>query len=455
MTHDPRRAPFGRAFAAHASGPSRARGAALLAALILALVWIASRDVTDSNPLFHPHGYCYLWEPSLVWTHVVADLLIGLAYMTIPIALLVMVRRAEGALPFSGMLVAFGTFIVACGFTHFLEVVTLWQPLFWTAASLKVVTALASVATAAAVPPLVPKVIALIEASKLAEERRLALERARAELEHRVADRTRELTDTIARLRESTAARAEVERRLLARERELREAAEHTSRQKDEVLAMLSHELRTPLNAVLGYVHMLAGGAVSAGDVPRVLATIERNAMAQARLVEDLLDVSGIVTGRLAVAHAPVDLGHALRAAIDAIQPAAAQQQVSIALAVDGPLVTIGDEGRLQQVFGNLLSNAVKFTPAGGRVRVDATADGDRVRVSVADTGRGIDAAFLPHLFEPFRQAESGPTRSTGGLGLGLAIVRHLVDAHGGEVHAQSDGPGLGTTFTVWLPRAR
>jgi signal transduction histidine kinase len=449
----------------------RTRGAIFLLISAAAFLLVGLRDVTSANPLFHPHGYCYLWEPALVWTHVGADMLIGLSYMAIPLTLLSIVRRTRGNVPFSGMLVAFGTFIVACGFTHFVEVLTLWQPLFWTAAGVKVVTAIASVATAVAVPSLVPRVVAMMDAAHVAEERRLALEQAHSELERRVQERTRELTEMIGQLRDEIAGRTRAEQQLglrdaelqsildqhrehtLARERERRRQAEQNLREKDEFLAVLSHELRTPLNAVLGYLHMLRNNKVPAERLDNVIMTIERNARSLWRLVEDLLTVSGIVTKRLELRLATIDIGQVLRSAVDAVQPNASAKKITIAAAIpDSPIMAAGDEGRLQQVFTNLLDNAVKFSTEQGEVRLEAACDEGRVRIVVSDRGGGIEPDFLPHVFEAFRQGDSGPSRVPGGLGLGLAIVRRLIERHGGDVRAESPGRGQGAVFTVWLP---
>ena len=444
------------------SSSSRTRGAVFLFLSAAAFLFVGLRDITSANPLFHPHGYCYLWEPSLVWTHVGADVLIGLSYMAIPISLLTIVRRSHGSVPFSGMFVAFGTFIIACGFTHFVEVLTLWKAWYWTAAGVKVVTAIASVATAVAVPPLIPKVIGMIESANLAEERRVALERAHVELEQRVQERTLELTKTIAQLRNEIAARARVEQelsvrdaQLLARERELRQQAEQTLRDKDEFLAVLSHELRTPLNAILGYVQMMREGSIGSDRTPSIISTIDRNARTLWRLVEDLLTVSGIVTRRLELRLVSTDVIQVLRAAVDAVQPHATAKRVSVDAEIpDEPMLAMADDARLQQVFTNLLDNAIKFSSDEGRVRVHASRDGERVRIVVTDKGGGIASEFLPHVFEAFRQGDAGPSRVPGGLGLGLAIVRSLIERHGGEVTADSPGRGQGAVFTVWLPLA-
>ena len=225
------------------------------------------------------------------------------------------------------------------------------------------------------------------------------------------------------------------------------------NRAKDEFLATLSHELRTPLNAVLGWTRMLREGTISAGKSPRALEVIERNAVAQLDLVEDLLDLSRIITGKFRLDIAPVDLGAAIAAAVEAIQPAADAKGIVIDLiAGEGSGIMVGDEARLQQAVWNLLANAIKFTPGAGRVTVSRRRRDADVDIEVADTGEGIAPAVLPFVFDRFRQGDSGTTRAHAGLGLGLAIVRHIVELHGGRVSVSSDGRGKGSTFRISLP---
>ncbi len=240
---------------------------------------------------------------------------------------------------------------------------------------------------------------------------------------------------------------------MLDRERTARAAAEAASLMKDEFLATLSHELRTPLNAIVGWTHLLRSGTLSGEKLQRAVETIERNAYAQARLIDDLLDVSAIVSGKMSLEVRPVELAKVVEAVLEGVRPAADAKGIRLQVALDpdaGPVP--GDAARLQQVVWNLLSNAVKFTPVGGRVRVGLERRGGHARLSVHDSGVGIEPDFLPHVFEPFRQADSGTTRAQGGLGLGLAIVRRLVELHGGSARAESDGPGQGATFVVDLP---
>ncbi len=240
---------------------------------------------------------------------------------------------------------------------------------------------------------------------------------------------------------------------LLAHAEAARAEAERANRIKDEFLTTLSHELRTPLNAILGWTRMLRSGQVPEARREHALSTIERNAQAQARLIEDILDVSRIVSGKLALDRTIIDPTQAVQAAVDAVRPALDARNLTLEVDCDPDLGTIiADPARLQQVLWNLLSNAVKFTPRGGRVSVRGRRLDGSLELEVSDSGQGIERDFLPHMFERFRQADASIARRYGGLGLGLAIVRHLVELHGGTVSVHSDGPGLGATFTARLP---
>ena len=231
--------------------------------------------------------------------------------------------------------------------------------------------------------------------------------------------------------------------------------AQEANQLKDEFIATVSHELRTPLQSMLGWVKVLRQGKLTPERAARAFAVMERAGHAQARLIEDMLDVSRIATGRLRLERTRVDLVAVVRGALDAVRPAADAKHIHLGVEV-GPGVgpVGGDALRLQQVAWNLLSNAVKFTPAGGRVDVRLAREGGGVRLIVRDTGEGIDPGFLPHVFEPFRQGEATSRRRHGGLGLGLAIVQRLVELHGGAVTARSDGVGRGSEFVVFLPAA-
>lgn len=262
----------------------------------------------------------------------------------------------------------------------------------------------------------------------------------------------------ISELTEEIKRRRHVERALRVTEAALRERieeVERADRMKDEFLASLSHELRTPLTAVLGWISLVRNGQLSEEREAKALETVERNAWAQVQLIDELLDVSRVASGKLrlnAEIFEPIDV---VEATIDAIRPSAEARHVQLDATLDPETgAMVGDPGRLRQVCWNLLSNGVKFTPPGGRVHVRVERVGRVIEISVADTGSGIDAAFLPFVFDRFRQQDASVTRQAGGLGLGLSIVRSLVEMHGGSVHAESPGSRLGSTFVVRLPSA-
>jgi signal transduction histidine kinase/CheY-like chemotaxis protein len=243
--------------------------------------------------------------------------------------------------------------------------------------------------------------------------------------------------------------------RLLDTVRRERVRAEEANRAKDLFLGSLSHELRNPLNAIIGWARMLRSGSLAEDKRARALETIDRNACAQADLIEDILDLSRITSGKMRLEVAPVEVPQIVEAALDTIRPAADAKGVRLQAVLDPDAgVVHGDATRLQQICWNLLSNAVKFTPRGGRVYVRLVRTDSQVELLVSDTGRGIASGFLPWVFDPFSQADSTSTREYGGLGLGLAIVKHIVELHGGTVRAESEGVGKGATFVVRLPVA-
>ena len=369
---------------------------------------------------FLPHTFCYLSKPSLVWTHAVTDLLIGLSYVAISAMLTLLVHRARRDIPFSWVFLAFGLFIVACGTTHFMEVLVLWKAWYWLSASVKIVTAIASVATAIVLPPLIPKAVAMVQEAKKSEARRM------------------ELQEQVAALERERAARAE---------------AEEASRARDAFLATLSHELRTPMTTILGWASMIRGGTLDAEATSTGMAAIEQSARAQAQLIDDLLDVSRIVAGKLALELRRTDLGDVIRAALEAVALGAEKKGIHLEVMLPpSPVALTADAARLHQVVTNILTNAVKFTPAGGRVQVELRREHGQAVVVVTDTGIGIESDFLPYVFDRFTQADASFTRGYSGLGLGLAIARHLVELHGGTIAAESGGKGKGSTFTVRLP---
>ena len=280
---------------------------------------------------------------------------------------------------------------------------------------------------------------------------RQVLDDLRAELEEAnrgVVALYGELGDRTDRLHESVAERTKLEGELIRRARDLA-AANHAI---EDFLSTLSHELRTPLNAMLGWTRLLRMGHLDEAATERALETIERNAHVQEQLISDILDASRIVTGQLQLDVRSVGMAALINAAVEALRPAADAKGITFETAVRFRGRVRGDPDRLQQIVRNLLENAIKFTPAAGHILVSLERTGGDVALTVSDTGQGIAQEFLPFVFERFRQGDTSATRSHGGLGLGLSIVRHIVELHGGRVQAASDGPGLGASFSIYLP---
>lgn len=503
---------------------------------------------------FMPHGHCYLWSPEMVWTQVSANLLIGVAYAAIAGTLVILVRQIKN-IPFAWVYLAFGTFILSCGLTHFFDIITVWHPIYWADAGVRVLTAAASVATALLIVPQVPKAVAFAEAARLSIDRgqqlqaaHLALEKAHASLaerereaQHRALtseEQFRSLVETMPQLTWISGPKGEIQFRnkhwqeytgvaldagdvgwqsvqhpdtigpLLAgwtealtnktpfegealfrradgeyrwflvraialldnagnvlswmgtctdihEQKLLREEALRTARMKDEFLATVSHELRTPLNAILGWSRVLVSGTLAAEQRDKALASVERNAVAQARLVDDLLDVSRMISGKMRIEPSLMNPADAVEAALDAVRPAALAKGVELSSEIDRSAGSVlADSGRIQQIIWNLTGNAVKFTPKNGRVRVRVARVDSQIETAVSDNGAGIKREFLTRLFQRFSQEDGSIRRSHGGLGLGLAISKHLVELHGGEIRVESPGPGQGSTFTVSLPLA-
>lgn len=393
-----------------------------------------------------PHGYCFTWNPALLWTHVVSDSLIGAAYVSIPVTLLHLVRKRTD-MPFNGIVVLFAVFIISCGATHLIEVWTVWNPDYWLAGNVKLITALASVLTAAALVRLVPKILAIptvaqLTAAKAALEAEVASRRhaeealliERSQLERRVRERTEALA------RATAAAEA------------AHAGAEEANRLKDRFLAKVSHELRTPLQSTLTWAQVLQLSALDPARATQAADRIMHNVRTQARLIDDLLDISRILSGKLSLDLQQADAVQVIDKAAEVVRAAAQAQQISIEVtgnAAAAPLHT--DPVRLEQVVWNLINNAVQATPDGGRVAVRYGVGAQMLHIDVEDWGRGIDPADMPFLFEPFRQSANAQTYHRG-LGLGLAITRSIVELLGGDIRAHSEGPGRGATFRVRLP---
>ena len=399
---------------------------------------------------FIPHGHCYLWKPGLVWLHLTSDALTAMAYYSVAIAI-VYFRNERKDLPAKTVTLLTGYFFVfaLCGSTHLMGVVTLWYPIYWFSGLLKAFNALWSTyAFTFLLIPLIPVALDAPSPAQLAitnqelEDSRNRIQSINLELEQRVQQRT-------AQLEASNRAKDE----FLIREQVVRAEAEAANRAKDEFLSVLSHELRTPLNAILGWSQILRKQHLSQDRAMRALETIERNAQSQAKIIEDILDISRIITGKLRLQVQPVNLVTIIEAAIESVRLAAEAKSIRIKSILDSSNNHIsGDADRLQQVIWNLLSNAIKFTPQGGQVQIRLECVNSHVEIIVSDTGVGISPDFLPYVFDRFRQHDSTSTRSYGGLGLGLAIVRQLVELHGGTVSVASPGIGQGATFTIKLP---
>jgi len=420
----------------------------LAAMLLLGAALVALTSERGAPGSLLPHGYCFTWNPPLLWAHVLSDSLIGLAYVSIPLTLLHLVRK-RADLPFNWIVVLFAIFIVSCGATHWIEVWTVWSPDYWLSASVKIVTAFASVLTSIALVGLVPRILAIPTVAQLTAardalevevaHRRQAedeLRRERAALEQRVRERTEELA------RATTVAET------------AHAAADEANKLKDRFLAKVSHELRTPLQSTLSWAQILKLSAATDPDrATHAAGRIVHNVRSQARLLEDLLDISRILSGKLRLDLELADATQVLEKAVEVVRPSAADRGVSIDAAGDGSdAVMRTDPVRLEQIVWNLVNNAVQASPEGSKVQVRWRVADSTLHVEVTDWGRGIDPRELPHLFEPFRQGTGSSQR---GLGLGLAIARSIVDLFGGTLHAASEGPGRGATFTLTLPFAR
>lgn len=394
-----------------------------------------------------PHGYCFTWNPALLWTHVISDSLIGVAYLSIPMTLLYLVRR-RADMPFNWVVVLFATFIVSCGATHWIDVWTVWHPDYWLSGSVKALTASASLLTAAAMVYLVPQLLAIPTVSQL-ESAKKALE---LEVQQRRAVEA-ELRMERAALEKRVLLRTEELERATAEAHDAKLAAEQASLQKDHFLAKVSHELRTPLQSTLSWSQVLRRSDIDPERAARAADRIIHNVQLQARLIDDLLDISRILSGNLHLDYQEADALEVINRAAGVVRSTAERKgvRVDIISQITGATKVWTDPARLEQVVWNLLSNAVQASSEGGHVQLSIDVTETTLRLSVKDEGVGIDAADLANIFEPFRQgARQGGSHR--GLGLGLAIVRHIVTLFSGEVTAHSDGPGRGAEFCVELP---
>ncbi|HZQ69574.1 MAG TPA: response regulator [Terriglobales bacterium] len=366
---------------------------------------------------FLPHGFCYLWNSRLLSLHLVSDLLIGLSYVGISLTLWYIARKFRRQLPFHWIYIAFGAFIVACGFTHFMEVIVLWLPYYWLAGTVKAVTAIASVGTAIALPSLVPKTMNLVQTAKASAELSRNLEVTNRELE--------------------------------ARNRELRRATEL----KSQFLASMSHELRTPLTAIMGFSDLLS--AETAGPLTDKQKRYSQHILESGRhllgLINDVLDMSKIEAGHLVLQFQTLRVVDVVNEVLTAIGPLAASKRLAVKTDIPADLKIYADRLRVRQILMNLLSNAVKFTGAGGMITVDAKLKNQFVQVAVSDTGLGILPEEQDSIFDEFRQVGETTKGVREGAGLGLAITKRLVEHHAGHIWVQSQ-LGKGSRFTFTLP---
>jgi signal transduction histidine kinase len=408
---------------------------------------------------FLPHGYCYLWNPPLLWTHVVSDVLIGGSYVVISVALAYLVHRARRDIPFSVVFVAFGLFIITCGLTHFMEVWTLWNPIYWASGGVKAVTAVASVATAAAMPVTVPQVLTTLRDAKLSRERELAHARAVA-----LEEQNELLQAQAMELEIQTEAARELARELEDANQRLRDAlveaeaargrAEAADQAKSDFLATMSHELRTPLNAIIGYEQLLEDEILGPVTPPQKepLRRIGTSAQHLLGLIDQVLTFAQTEAGAERVRPEPLRVAEVVQAVLPMVEPAIRAKGLAFQVrAADEELRMETDGGKLRQILLNLLSNAAKFTEA-GRVGLEVDSEGDAVRFVVRDTGIGISEENLPRVYDAFWQVEHARNRSYEGTGLGLAVTHRLVTLLGGTVAIESVLGG-GTVVTVRLPR--
>ncbi|MFB2923250.1 PAS domain S-box protein [Aerosakkonema funiforme] len=414
----------------------------LAAVLALMLLWPGLwKNLLVANG-FLPHGHCYLWKPSLVWLHIISDTLIGLAYVAISGTLAYLVYKSRQDIPFHWMFLLFGTFIVACGSTHFMEVWTLWTPTYWLAGELKLITAVASVTTAVILPSLVPQVLGLVEDAKISQERKLKLEVANQELEE-LAHKLKEL-----------------------------------DRLKTQFFANVSHELRTPLALILGPTEKLLASDKLTQEQHNNLKVVRRNAQTLLKHVNNLLDVSKLEAGKMSVNYTQVDLAHLVKLTAAHFETLAQECHISFAIDTPESVPAQVDAEKLQRICFNLLSNAFKFTPNSGSIkcRVEVCWGGEEekvksqkskvkintpplpcapapisARITVEDSGVGVPLELREVIFEPFRQGEQEASRKFGGTGLGLAIVKEFVELHGGAIAVDEAALG-GARFTVELP---
>ncbi len=409
---------------------------------------------------FLPHGFCYLWNPALLITHVSADLVIGISYVMISIALAVFVHRTRRDIPFSRVFIAFGLFIVLCGMTHFVEVVTIWQPMYWTGGIIKVGTAAASVATAFTMPRTVPAVLSTIRDARLSRDRAISAARADAlaAQNERLESQARALESERAAATALAAELADANILLrLARSKadDARVIAEQANKAKNEFLAVMSHELRTPLHAIGGYTQLLDLGV--RGPVTEAqredFRRIERAQKHLLSVITDILDFARIEAGNATFENVEFAVAPLVDDVVALVSPQLAVKQHTLSLSGLEDVAVFADREKTAQILTNLLANANQYTPSGGQITVTGTTLNDTATIAIQDTGCGVEPEKLETIFDPFVQADTGLTRAHQGTGLGLAISRQLARGMAGDISVTSTIGG-GSIFSLSLPRA-
>ena len=390
-------------------------GIIIACALALFLIWMKLFPLLVANYGFSPHGDCFLWNQKLLILFVGSDTSIGLSYIVISATLAYLVAKVRQSLPFQWVFLAFGTFIVACGGTHFLDVWTLWVPIYWLAGTVKLLTAIASIITAVMLPFMLPSMFVLIATANSAEGKKRQLEQAHQELEG------------------------------------LYKQSKELDQLKTSFFANMSHELRTPLTLILAPVKSLLAQETFTNHQQQTLQVIERNADLLLRRINSLLDIAKVEAGKMGLTYTQIDLVLLAQESAAYFKALAEQQQILVS--IEAPLSVLADvdQEKLEQVFSNLFSNAFKFTPFGGQIRCTIFSEGEWGIITLQDTGPGIPPELRQQIFKRFQQGSSELSWQTAGTGLGLAVVKEFVKLHGGTIEAD-EAPGGGARFTLRVP---
>jgi signal transduction histidine kinase len=377
---------------------------------------------------FGPHGACLLWLPSLLTLFVVADALIGLAYVVISLILIYFVCKTRHVIPFQSVYISFGIFIFACGMTHFFDIWTLWIPDYWAQGIVKSLTAVASVATAISLPTLVPKVITLVQTATISDERGQQIAATRQVLS---AETDTSHVDVVALAQEVAASKKAVEQALAVR---------------DQFMANVSHELRTPLAAIQGYSELIRDHDLPSEQVHEFAQTIFESSERLKRMINDLLDLERMKSGKMELSRTQVDINALIISVLSQLRPIAEGRIMTLQLDDAAPTL-LADYDKLTQVITNLLSNAMKYSN-GEEIIVGTNMEDDHIRAWVQDHGVGIAPESLEQIFVPYARIQSG---GTPGTGLGLPIARQIIQLHGGDIQVKST-LGEGSTFSFTLP---